>query len=593
MKKLRIRLFSCLVALALMVLGDLAAAGPAAADVAAAKQRFETGLKLLKEGLAREALAAFLDAKRLAPRESIQRNIAHTYRELRDFGAAYDANIELLETFGDKMGEASRKKVQLAIEELKMMTGVIRIGVTEAGARVQVDSREVGRTPFPRPLRFNLGGHEVRVDKDGFEPLVQRVELQAGNQEVTVTGPLEKLATTGRLGVTVAGGGRARLSIDGVDRGLLPFEGDIDPGVHDLVAHSKTAASVPRRVEVERGKRVDVSLELVSAMGTVRVDPADSAAEILLDGRTVGKGAWEGDVTPGRHEVEIRRPSFRPHKRTVLVTAGQVASVGNVTFVASTADAGGRALRGEPLQPHDFTGAYVNLALFGAFAIGGARDSVFDPCAPKALNIGSCTTGVPAGGGLALRVGHSFGWWALEGALLGEYDTWMTRTLYEREVFQPESSEHIGVARQEEYRFHRIGAGAAVGGRATSKHRSIRFTSGLVAGVLHRRVGYAYQTESQQREGNSADTTAHVSAFAAHWLPVTVLDAGVLIGATPGTKAYLGLQLQLDLGGSDGLFAPGSDNERLEGRRVGVPRVRVAEGTQWFAGPVLGLQFGE
>lgn len=578
--------------LLLLAVPTTAFAAPSAADTAAAKQRFEAGLKLLKEGLTREALAAFLDAKRLAPRESIQRNISHTHRELKEFGAAHDAYVELLESYGSKMNEASRRKVELVVEELKMMTGVIRVDISETGARVNVDSRDVGETPLSRALRLNLGSHDVRITKSGFEPFTQRIELDAGNQEVVVRGPLVRVTVTGRLGVSVEGGKMARLLIDGVDRGSIPFEGELDPGEHEVVARSDTAASVPRKLEIIRGQRVEITLQLLSRMGTVRVDPADSEAVILLDGRTVGKGAWEGDASPGRHEVEIRRPGFRAHKRIVIVTAGQVSTVGNVAFVSTSADTRPHSRGPEP-APHDYQGAYIQLALFGAFAVAGERDDVFSDCVPTSRRIGGCTTGMPAGGGLAVRLGHSFGWWALEGLLLGEYDGWVTRTLYEREVYEQEGYSHVGVARREKYWFHRIGAGFGLGGRVTSRHPTFRFTAGLAVGGLHRRVGYTYQARSDQREGAEAGTSNHDSELAPYWVPTSVLDGGVLIGATPGTKFYLGVQAQLDLGGGGKLRADPFEAASLEGRRVGVPRVQVAGATQLFVGPMLGLQFGE
>src|SRR6202044_3870037 len=119
-----------------------------AADLAAAKKLFATGLKLYNEGSFREALSAFTRANAIAPRASLQRNIAQCHRDLKDFGAAYDAYQTLLAQYGASMSAADRRSVQHAIDELATLTGTIRVDVTEAGAAVSLDDHDAGTTPL-------------------------------------------------------------------------------------------------------------------------------------------------------------------------------------------------------------------------------------------------------------------------------------------------------------------------------------------------------------------------------------------------------------------------------------------------------------
>ncbi|HEY6463116.1 MAG TPA: hypothetical protein VIY73_23260, partial [Polyangiaceae bacterium] len=75
------------------------APAPTAADLATAKKLFQTGLKLYNEGSYREALASFEKAEAIAPRASLQRNIAQCHRDLKEFAEAYDAYGVLLAKF--------------------------------------------------------------------------------------------------------------------------------------------------------------------------------------------------------------------------------------------------------------------------------------------------------------------------------------------------------------------------------------------------------------------------------------------------------------------------------------------------------------
>src|ERR1019366_503448 len=118
------------------------AAPPTAADVASAKKLFEQGLKLYNEGSYREALAAFLRANDVSPRASIQRNIAQCNRDLKDFASAYDAYQTLLTKYGATMSAADRRSVQRAIDELAMLSGTVRVTVTEPGAAVAIDGHD-------------------------------------------------------------------------------------------------------------------------------------------------------------------------------------------------------------------------------------------------------------------------------------------------------------------------------------------------------------------------------------------------------------------------------------------------------------------
>src|SRR5580704_1685345 len=136
------RVRSLVAALALSVLawrGDQSAfaaspTGPSQVALADARKLFDTGLKLYGEGSYREALAAFVRANEIAPRASIQRNIAQCHRDLKDFASAYEAYQALLSKYGATMSPTDKRSVQRAIDELAMLTGTVRIALSDPGA---------------------------------------------------------------------------------------------------------------------------------------------------------------------------------------------------------------------------------------------------------------------------------------------------------------------------------------------------------------------------------------------------------------------------------------------------------------------------
>src|SRR5689334_20183374 len=79
---------------------------PPPAALAEAKKNFEVGLKLYKEGLVKEALAAFVAADKIVARSSVERNIGQCQRDLKDFAGAYETYSSLLEKFGPTLKPA-------------------------------------------------------------------------------------------------------------------------------------------------------------------------------------------------------------------------------------------------------------------------------------------------------------------------------------------------------------------------------------------------------------------------------------------------------------------------------------------------------
>ena len=118
---------------------------PTKEQLAEAKKFFDAGLKLAKQGLYQEALASFVEANRIVPRESIQRNIGEMHRNLKDFAAAYDDYELLLKNYGDKMKPSLKDAAGKALEELAVLTGVAVVTVQEPDAKITITARRSAR----------------------------------------------------------------------------------------------------------------------------------------------------------------------------------------------------------------------------------------------------------------------------------------------------------------------------------------------------------------------------------------------------------------------------------------------------------------
>ena len=153
-----------------------AAPAPSAADLAAAKKLFQTGLKLYNEGSYREALASFRKANDIAPRASIQRNIAQCHRDLKDFAAAYDAYKLLLSKYGGTMSAADRaldrardRRARDADRQHPRHGDRARRHRDRRRPRRRDDAARRAAAREPRPARRRRGEGGARADPQGGE----------------------------------------------------------------------------------------------------------------------------------------------------------------------------------------------------------------------------------------------------------------------------------------------------------------------------------------------------------------------------------------------------------------------------------------
>lgn len=165
------------------------APSPAQDATAEAKKHFDVGLEHYKATRYAEALKEFQEANRLSPRESLQRNVAQTQRDLHDYASAYESYDKLLKVYGGTMKAEDKSAAEKALEELSTLTGEIAVFVNLPDAMVVVDDKERGAPPTT--VRANNGAHRVVVKAPGYKPLEKQVDLK-GKDKVSINGPMVK-----------------------------------------------------------------------------------------------------------------------------------------------------------------------------------------------------------------------------------------------------------------------------------------------------------------------------------------------------------------------------------------------------------------
>ncbi len=557
---------------------------PTPSDLADAKKFFDAGIKFSQQGAYRDALAAFREAKRLAPRPSIQTNLAQTHRDLREYAAAYDAYAELIATYPTQLTPKEILSAQRAMSELEAFTGTIDVKTQEPGARVSLDDADVGALPLPRPLRVNVGAHTVSITKDAFSPVKKSVDIR-GHDALVISDPLTKGAVTGHANVSVSPAtAGAIVLVDNAEQGPPPVKLDLPPGQHVFSARDSGMGATPQRVDVQAGGNYEVVVALSSADAQLSISTGAAEAEILVDGNVVGHGGYEGRVPAGRHEILVRRAGYTAYAKTIEVRSGDRITE-NVTLTAAR-EAGSVPLA--PVAP-DYKGSYLLVRGYAQFELTQPSNDIANGIGYPA-NAKLATTG-SLGFGIDGRWGYSFGPVALELGVFAMYRHGQSTV----NVSTPTTNDaHPGTApRVDDYDFHTLGGGPELGVRFSPRMAPLRPTFGIAGGLGL--MGAFYQ---QSVTPNGQSTTSVQSDPTFYAVPRIDVDGGVLIGSVTGPKLFVGVQMLSELNPpvSTNVAQSTIDTSNLLRLKDGKPpltmstaQVRVVNDVEIYIGPVVGV----
>jgi hypothetical protein len=344
---------------------------------------FKKGYALLAEQAWDAALVEFLESKSLYPDVAATMNAANCLHHLYRYDEAVDLYEEVLRDF-PSLSPSDRAVATQQIANLSAHVGYVLIKGGVAGSKVVVDGRDRGELSAA-PVRVAAGNHVVRLVHEGYTAYEVQVAV-AGKQTSTVVATQTGLLQGGRLHVEEASGAAADVIVDGAVVGPAPWEEMLTPGDHVVTLRAPgNQGSQPTAAEVrlDAVTRLTIRLELLRAQ--LRVRPVPTAATVVIDGVSVGRGSWNGRLRAGPHAVEVRAEGYETNRRRIDVPADRVTSV---DVELEEAKASGTV----------FIEADARYAV--AFAWGG---DLVESCS------GSCNRDLPMGFQIVAHGGYQFG----------------------------------------------------------------------------------------------------------------------------------------------------------------------------------------
>lgn len=568
---------------------QVAHAQKAGADETAALARGDAATRTKKWSDAADAFAA---AYALNKTERALFGLANAEYELGRDAEAYGHYEEYLNTFGAKAPPAKKVQIDKRLQDLNTKTGLLTVNVNVEGAEILVDDKVVGKSPLGRNLRLAAGPHRVRVQKADLAPFDRAPNVPAGGvTPLTVT--LEAAATKGHLVVKEASGQAVHVLLDGVDVGPAPWEGEVDPGTHEIALRGLGLLAEAEKVEIPRGVRREFTLTANGGPATVRVAVADGQGSIFIDGKNVGEGSTTQTLAPGPHELKVTRDGYDPYVKTLTLKPKESFTESVTLQLSKTISTERIATKTRGLE-----GIYGGAQLGGAISASTLGSTIDTRCsAQDGLGAKSCDSSTPLGPTVAGYFGYQWDPVGLELFVSAQYDYTKQTVTFDGIGDSTSNKLAVGVARNETFAFHRIGGTGAVRARLVLQTARIR-------GALAGGVGLAFRRIVMIRDAAATDGSERIDKYSpasrGYFSPVLSIDGsvGYRTGETFLVKLGMNLSAESATALSDSATRVDSDPNRFMGKDgkpptpIATPAYQFASGAQVFVGAYVGVEFG-
>ncbi len=360
--------------------------------LARAKELFRRADALRLAGDCANALPIYAASRDLVASVPNTLNAAICAAKTERGGEALELYASLLAGHRDQLTEDELRSVQAEMTRLRAALGQLDVS-GEPGALLVVDGRRRGELPLIGPIYVRPGAQEVRVVKQGYEPLVTTVAVRKGEM-TRLQASLRPLTASGRVVVEAPSG--AELWVDGSPVGQLPFDGLFAPGKHVYQVIDDGLGSPLASMTVVVGQTVQLNPQLTPLGPTVTIATQPPEAALVVNGVPVGDGRWQGRLPAGEVVVEARSEGYVAARRTVTLAASGTLQRIDVTLEVD---------RTHPrwAQVEEGPGGRFWLEAVGGVVVGpGLEGGAASSCASAV----ACDTSTLLGWGLGLRAGY-------------------------------------------------------------------------------------------------------------------------------------------------------------------------------------------
>ena len=252
---------------------------------ASASEHYQRGNTLYIQGDYEGAIIEFVAAYCDAPHYEMLKNIAQSYERLVEYEktVAYLSRY-ILELPRDQVEE--RDKMSFRVEVLSNLPAQLRVATVPPRATVTltgatgVNARETANDK--KRIKVRKGTYEMRVEKDGYEPIVETIEVEIG-QPYSYYYRLHRKQGSVRV---VTQPSTARIFLDQKLVAIGSYVERLPIGQHTITVEAREREPATRTIEVTANQTTNLRIELEK-------QPKSGRRELLV-ASTIAGGIYGG-----------------------------------------------------------------------------------------------------------------------------------------------------------------------------------------------------------------------------------------------------------------------------------------------------------
>lgn len=215
------------------------------------------------------------------------------------------------------------QKAELEIQ-LKPAFGYIEVSSKpESGARVIIDGKEVGVTPY-RSEALTSGEHRIEVLKTLYQPVQKIITVKDGE---TVQAVMELAANYGEVRLEALP--EAELWVNNEQKGKGQWNGRLNAGIYVIEVRLAAHRTLRQSLEVKAGESYSLVLPQPQPIyGTLNISSIPGKAMIRLNGKEYGLTPLViQEVLIGKHLLELSKSGYATVCQEVTVEEGKILPV--------------------------------------------------------------------------------------------------------------------------------------------------------------------------------------------------------------------------------------------------------------------------
>ena len=194
----------------------------------------------------------------------------------------------------------------------------ITIDSIPANATVWVDGKTAGSTPLT--LELLAGDHDIVLKAERFKPWRTRLAVAANHPQVL--DPVRLQTADGTLVVQTNPSG-ANVMLSNTFVGQTPTKLTLSADTTHLIQLSKAGYETEKReVRVDSAASETLSVKLEPKLGIIHLVVAPADAEIVVDGKPMGKMPRRLRLVAVEHRLEITKKGYQPYRTRITPRPG-------------------------------------------------------------------------------------------------------------------------------------------------------------------------------------------------------------------------------------------------------------------------------